>query len=72
MSIALTVSLLIGNSYLDLLVYRMGAQVLLDGGDIYGALLPVVGDFEGGHVRGRPLGSTESRSGIRHRRGGLE
>ncbi|WP_254593039.1 glycosyltransferase 87 family protein [Prescottella equi] len=45
MSITLTVSLLIGNSYIDLLVYRMGANVLLDGGDIYGALPPVVGDF---------------------------
>ncbi|WP_258557917.1 glycosyltransferase 87 family protein [Rhodococcus sp. AG1013] len=45
MSTGLTVSFLVGNSYIDLLVYRMGARVLLDGDDIYGALPPVVGDF---------------------------
>ncbi|MGO4205329.1 glycosyltransferase 87 family protein [Rhodococcus sp. TAF43] len=44
-SAGLTVSFLVGNTYIDLLVYRMGARVLLDGGDMYGALPPVVGDF---------------------------
>lgn len=44
-STGLTVSFLVGNTYIDLLVYRMGARVLLDGDDIYGALPPVVGDF---------------------------
>ncbi|QBJ98449.1 DUF2029 domain-containing protein [Rhodococcus sp. ABRD24] len=44
-SASLTVYFLSTNGYIDLLVYRMGARVLLDGGDIYGALPPVVGDF---------------------------
>ncbi len=44
-STGLTFVLLLGNDYIDLRVYRMGAQVLLDGGDIYGALPPVVDDF---------------------------
>ncbi|CAM3219182.1 glycosyltransferase 87 family protein [Prescottella defluvii] len=44
-SAALTLVLLAGNDYIDLLVYRMGATVLLDGDDIYGALPPVTGDF---------------------------
>ncbi|EOM74334.1 glycosyltransferase 87 family protein [Rhodococcus rhodnii] len=44
-SAVLTIVLLVGNDFIDLRVYRVGAQVLLDGGDIYGALPPVVGDF---------------------------
>lgn len=44
-SLALTVGVRWGNDYIDLLVYRTGARVLLDGGDIYGALPPVIGDF---------------------------
>lgn len=35
----------VGNDFIDLLVYRMGATVLLDGGSIYGALPPIVDDF---------------------------
>ncbi len=45
LSIASTIAFLVGNDYIDLLVYRMGARVLLDGGDIYGAIPPVVDDF---------------------------
>lgn len=44
-SIALSAGFLAGHDFIDLLVYRMGARVLLDGDDIYGALPPVVGDF---------------------------
>lgn len=44
-SLTLTVGFLVGNDYIDLLVYRTGARVLLDGNDIYGSLPPVVGDF---------------------------
>ena len=45
LSIAATIAFLVGNDYIDLLVYRMGAHVLLDGGDLYGAIPPVVDDF---------------------------
>ncbi|MBM7459422.1 glycosyltransferase 87 family protein [Rhodococcus coprophilus] len=45
LSIASTIAFLVGNDYIDLLVYRMGARVLLDGGDIYGPIPPVVDDF---------------------------
>ncbi|MFG1782690.1 glycosyltransferase 87 family protein [Rhodococcus oryzae] len=44
-SACLTVDFADGNGYIDLLVYRMGAHVMLDGGDIYGALPPVFGNF---------------------------
>lgn len=44
-SAAVTVAFLAVSDFIDMLVYRMGARVLLDGGAIYGEMPPVVDDF---------------------------
>ncbi|UYP19064.1 glycosyltransferase 87 family protein [Rhodococcus sp. Z13] len=39
------VAILLGSDLIDLLVYRLGARVLLDGKDLYGQMPPVLDDF---------------------------
>ncbi len=44
-SVGVLVTILVRSELIDLLVYRMGARVLLDGEDIYGQMPPVTDDF---------------------------